>query len=716
MKNFQLLGLKLLALTFVLFATAPKADVETYIYGPKDSSYNIWGESGIIVIPTAKVNKEGSLFFNLSSNEIFKYGSLTITPFNWLEASYFYYRPKDLWWTGPETKGLYIDKGFSVKISRKISEDLYIALGLSDFAGTGFFSREYIISSLEKKSFRFSLGLGFGKFATREPIKSPFSFLGDRPSFSQNIQDTGAFNVNQWFRGDATIISGIEYFFNGRLKNTSLKIEYDPFDYVNDFSVNTSFQGQDLGLRKKDSNINIGLHTNISENLKLGIYLIKGNTLNFNLSFGSNFSRPLTKKDSNKEDLISSQKGMTRKMKFYEDLLVNINRKDIFLQSAEISKSELKVAVATSKYRSPILVHSLVGDIAYSINQKHELDIFEVTTISTNVGLELSRIKSPISDFKNRGESIIELVQYNSEIQSGQKNEYQNFAFKPIIKYPASFTEIAPTLINHIGDPRRFYFGGLAIKLNNEIQFSSSLQLNSELIQNLANNFDEKASNPDSLLPHVRTDIVEYLQASETYIGRMQLDYFFSPKVNLFGKLSVGILEDMYSGGGIELLYKPFNKNLSFSFEGYRVRKRSFNRKLGLLDYEVNTGHLSMNYFFQPMGILSTLSYGRYLAGDTGFTFDLSRRLKSGFRAGFYFSRTNVGPELFGEGNFDKGFYFQIPIDLFFNEYSGGYIDFNLKPLTRDGGQKLKAGNDLVGMIHDSSLAEVSEYWGNFND
>ena len=34
---------------------------------------------------------------------------------------------------------------------------------------------------------------------------------------------------------------------------------------------------------------------------------------------------------------------------------------------------------------------------------------------------------------------------------------------------------------------------------------------------------------------------------------------------------------------------------------------------------------------------------------------------------GFYFTRTNVSKELFGEGSFDKGFYFQIPLDLFSN-------------------------------------------------
>jgi len=42
---------------------------------------------------------------------------VTITPFDWMEASYFYYRPDDLFWGS--TKGLYLDKGFNVKFSYK---------------------------------------------------------------------------------------------------------------------------------------------------------------------------------------------------------------------------------------------------------------------------------------------------------------------------------------------------------------------------------------------------------------------------------------------------------------------------------------------------------------------------------------------------------------------------------------------------------------------
>ena len=90
------------------------------------------------------------------------------------------------------------------------------------------------------------------------------------------------------------------------------------------------------------------------------------------------------------------------------------------------------------------------------------------------------------------------------------------------------------------------------------------------------------------------------------------------------------------------------------------------------------------------------------------------KKIKSGFKAGIYFTRTDVPKELFGEGSFDKGFYFQIPLDLFNNNYQNNYTTFKLSPLTRDGGAKLIYDKDLRGMIYNSSHRELINQWDGF--
>ncbi len=270
------------------------ADNGFYVYGDQFKSFNSFGETGIIVLPSAEIKEAGSVNFSFSTNEIYKYGALTITPFNWLEASYFYYRPRDLYWAGPSTKGKYLDKGFSIKFNHLLSDNLTVAVGLSDFSGTGFFGREYIVGTFIQDGYKITSGLGFGKFADQGSFTNPFSKIKsgfkERPRESSNYSLGGSPSYDQWFRGNASFLLGIEFYLTGKLRNTSLKLDYDPFDYINSFSANLN-PGVDKDLRKKDSDINFGLHHTFNENLSLGIHYIKGNTLNFTFSFGGNFSQ-----------------------------------------------------------------------------------------------------------------------------------------------------------------------------------------------------------------------------------------------------------------------------------------------------------------------------------------------------------------------------------------------------------------------------------------
>jgi len=98
------------------------------------------------------------------------------------------------------------------------------------------------------------------------------------------------------------------------------------------------------------------------------------------------------------------------------------------------------------------------------------------------------------------------------------------------------------------------------------------------------------------------------------------------------------------------------------------------------------------------------------LAGDKGYTLDLSRRFKSGFKMGAYFTRTNVSKIEYGEGSFDKGFYFEMPFSIFGTDESKDITKITVQPLTRDGGAKLKTNNPLIYAINSGSRNEYQFY------
>ena len=173
--------------------------------------------------------------------------------------------------------------------------------------------------------------------------------------------------------------------------------------------------------------------------------------------------------------------------------------------------------------------------------------------------------------------------------------------------------------------------------------------------------------------------------------------------------------ERMYGGVGGEIIYKPLDRNFAIGAELYRVKQRDFDQLFDFKEYETETGHVNFKYQFNQ-GVILNLSYGKYLARDVGYTFDLSRRTKSGFRTGFWFTRTDVSFEEFGEGSFDKGFYFQIPVDLFLRKHRGAYTNFRLRPLTRDGRQKLNQGKRLNGMLMNTQHIDFRNQWSDFLD
>ena len=134
------------------------------------------------------------------------------------------------------------------------------------------------------------------------------------------------------------------------------------------------------------------------------------------------------------------------------------------------------------------------------------------------------------------------------------------------------------------------------------------------------------------------------------------------------------------------------NSKIAWGIEVFDAYKRDYNLDLNFTDYSNTTAHLNFFYendYFIPLTL--HLSYGEYLAGDKGFTLDLSRRFKNGVTMGGFFTRTNVSEELFGEGSFDKGIYFSFPI-------TDSLVNYVWRPLTKDPGSKLIRKNNLYDL------------------
>ena len=247
-----------------------------------------------------------------------------------------------------------------------------------------------------------------------------------------------------------------------------------------------------------------------------------------------------------------------------------------------------------------------------------------------------------------------------------------------------------------IASREEFFKGAFLIENNTEFILRENFFFNTNLKYVLTDNFDDLRFPPVDTYPaQVRSDIKQYLKNMDegVLIGRAQFDYYLTPKENHHFMASAGILEDMFSGVGIEYLYAKPNLNYAYGFEIFDVQKRDYEWGFGLLDYRNTT--YTANFYYRNYGYIPfdmKFSAGEYLAGDIGSTIEFSRTFRSGVNFGVFATFTDVSFEQFGEGSFDKGIFFNIPI-------YGNFINYTWRPLTKDPGSKLVRRNNLNELL-----------------
>ena len=234
------------------------------------------------------------------------------------------------------------------------------------------------------------------------------------------------------------------------------------------------------------------------------------------------------------------------------------------------------------------------------------------------------------------------------------------------------------------------------VENNSEFVIRDNFIFSSNLKYSIWDNFEDLTIPPVNTYPaQVRSDIKDYLRGFDdgVIIGRAQFDFYKTLSEKNHIMFTAGILEEMFSGYGFEYLWFDPNKNYAVGFEMFDVMKRDYKLRFGTLDYQNITGHLNFyyrNYLLIPFDL--KVSYGEYLAGDIGSTIELSRSFNNGMQFGVFASSTNVSSEEFGEGSFDKGIFFNIPI------YKN-YVNYSWRPLTKDPGQKLIRKHTLKDLL-----------------
>ncbi|MDH1088467.1 YjbH domain-containing protein [Pantoea brenneri] len=685
----------LFSLLAVSVATACQAQAETWP-APVGPSQSDFGGVGLMQVPTARMAREGEFSLNARDNDQYRYYSASLQLFPWLETTVRYTDVRTRRYSAVSDfsgNQSYKDKAFDLKL-RLWQEGFWlpeVALGTRDLGGTGLFDSEYLVASKAWGPFDFTLGLGWGYLGNSGTVKNPFCSYSDSYCQRPRVGEAGSINGSQMFHGPTALFGGVEY--QAPWQPLRLKMEYEGNDYQDDFA----------GRLTQSSKVNVGAIYRVTDWADINASYERGNTFMFGVTIRTNFN-------DLRQAHIDSEKPAYNPQpqpKLLEPTVVGNQLTDLKYNAGldgpriQTKGHTLYVSGEQTKYRDTqegvdranrIVMNHLPADIDTISVTESRFNMPQVTTVTPVASLHNTLAGYPLGH-----EQPLQQTRENP-VDPGQ-TEQGMFIRKDRLNY-----SLSPVLNQSVGGPESFYMYQVGVMGNVDYWLTDHLLVGGSLFGNLANNYDKFNYNgapADSSLPRVRTHIRDYVE-NNVYVNDLQANYMGHLGNGFYGQLYGGYLETMYGGVGGELLYRPVDANWAVGVDANYVRQRDWDNMMQFTRYKASTGNLTA--YWRPwfmQDVLVKTSVGQYLAKDKGVTVDVSKRFDSGVMVGVYATKTNVSSEEYGEGDFTKGFYISIPMDLFTVTPTRGRAQVNWVPLTRDGGQMLGRKYQLYDLTSD---------------
>lgn len=680
---------------------------------PTPPSLNFYGSPGLIDMPTAEMLPDGQFTSTVSHFGGQTRFTLTFQATPWMSAS-FRYNGIQNWNLGGFPT--YYDRGFDARfrLLREKRRWPAITLGLQDFVGTGIYAGEYIVAT---KTFdaaagtsrlpgrlKVSAGLGWGRLGSH----GSFASYGNRPAF--NTASTGGqVAYDQWFRGPVAPFAGVEWQPNDRW---GLKLEYSSDGYVTETQTTSVFQ--------RKSSVNFGAEYQYSERTRLGAYYLYGSEFGLTAQIQLNPKQPASTlkipapfpvavRPSRATDpgaWDTAWANSTSAAPRMRDLIAPaLDNQGIQLESLTLTPHEAELRYRNSRYASQAIA---AGRVARIISQVLPASIETFHLIPVSDGLALARYSLRRSDlealeFDPQASAALLAVTGFSDAPRPAEDAVRNTEL-----YPEFSWSLGPYFAPSYFDPDQPVRLDVGAELRGSWRPAPGWILAGALRQRIAGNVDGgRLSN--SQLPRVRTNGVLFAQHATT-LNRLYLARQWRPGQNLYARVTAGYFEAMYGGLSGELLWKPVSSRLGLGIEANYVRQRDFDQQLGFQTYSIVTGHASAYYDFGN-GYEGQVDAGRYLAGDYGATFGLDRVFDNGWSVGGFFTLTNVSSAQFGEGSFDKGIRFRMPLNWFLGKPSRQGLGTTIRPIQRDGGARVHVPGRLYGQVRAAHRRAVSDQW-----
>lgn len=666
---------------------------------------------GLIDMPTAEMAPDAHLSTTISHSDGFTKTTASFQILPRLSGSFRYSAVEDLA-PGFTT---YYDRSFDLRF-RLLNESAWLPavnIGLQDFIGTGVLAGEYVVATKTVgERLRVSGGVGWGRFGSYASVgssgsRAPFTFAG--------VGTGGNFNASDWFRGDMALFGGASFDVNDKL---SFSVEYSSDAY--DFE-------KAAGIVKRSSPWNFAVDYKLNEDLHLRAYSLHGEEFGAQVTLSLNPKRPAVKGGAELAPLpvavrpkgSAADLGWTnqpvREAVIIATTKQSLDQAGIDLEGVTLGPRSAHVVIRNDTYDAQAqalgrTLRSLSRELPASIETLH------VTILANDVPAStMTFSRSDLERLENApARDALAAATFTDTLRFGAYPE-------PLPgTYPRWQWSIGPYLRTSLFDPDNPLRADVGVRAQGQLRLGSGWIFSGSVAQKVAGNLDDITRPNNSRLPWVRSNVSQYQRADEPVIENLTIAKYGRLGPDFYGRVTLGYLERMYAGVSGEVLWKPVDSRLGLGAEINYARPRDYDQLFGLRSRVTPggtipefSGHVSAYYDFGN-GFHGQLDAGRYLAGDWGATIALDREFANGWRIGAFATKTNVSSQDFGEGSFDKGIRVTVPLSWLLGTPTTTKTTTVIRPLTRDGGQRLDVDGRLYETVRGAHRPEIAKSWGKY--
>jgi len=666
---------------------------------------NTTGQTGLINMPDARIEEDGSLRFGASYFRPYLPVWASISMLPRLELSGRYTIIRGLSSELGQGFGDYKDKAFDAKLLL-LREGRWLpnaAVGTLDFTGTGVFSVDYY-GAVSKRLGNTDYSLGYGI----DRMNGLFGGMRHRSPWIRDLSFVVEYDANDYKRDFRAAESGAD----SRQGGWTYGVEYKK-----------GWFGAQLSLQDDD----VGVNTYVSIPLMKQEFVPKLDEPD-----------PYTKQQPKASiDQWLADTGYAARLagilddRSYKNIKLGFDGRTL---SASLTNTRITLTGrAVGRAARILLAHSPEGTEAIRITYTTE-DMPALTYDFTNThklqryfeGL-LSRAQldqyldityaEPLRSAELSAEDIALPAEDDADFVDGirRSDEGHLLSFRHETRDLSTFQLVPFNVGVFFNDPNGAARFDLFTTANYTRQIGRGRFFESSVRLSLYENVSNVSEESNSTLPHVRSDIAQYLQGGgRLKLSKLLVNQYLQPAERVYARLTAGIYEMMFAGTGGQVLYLPERGDWATDLSVDWLRQRATDGAFEFRDYDTVTALAAVHYRLPGWGLTATARAGRFLAKDKGIRFELKRRFRSGITFGAWYTLTDgdddTSPGSPNDPYFDKGIFASIPLGSMLTKDTRARSNFSIRPWTRDVGQMVVSPGDLYTSFERTLMLDNTDY------